>query len=100
MSVIDLRDKSTLSNSAEEAPFDFGVEADLFPSRGRNSRRQIIRYRRFAHAAEAIRFAIEELPAEVLAGTYLQVDEARFDRHAIRRLYDCADYPLARRAAA
>jgi hypothetical protein len=32
------------------------------------------------------------------AGAYLEVDEARFDRNEIRRLYDSADYPLARRA--
>ena len=57
-----------------------------------------MRYRRFALAAEAIRFAIEELGQEHLAGVYLEVDEERFDSTGIRRLYDNAEYPLVRRA--
>jgi hypothetical protein len=56
-------------------------------------------YRRFARAGDAIRFAIEELPPEVLVGTYLEVNEKRFDGGEIRRLYDSADYPFVRRPA-
>ena len=48
--------------------FDFNAEAELFLSRNRKSRRQLIGYRRFGHAADAIRFAIEELPPEFLLG--------------------------------
>jgi hypothetical protein len=96
-SATDLKPE-TIITKAE--PFDYGAEADLFPSKGRKSRRQAIRYRRFVRASDAIQFAIEELPAEFLVGTYLEVGEARFDSHAIRRLYDSGEYPLARRAAA
>ncbi len=46
-----------------------------------------------------IRFAIEELPAELLPGARLKVDEMIFDRDEIRRLYDSEDYPLVRRVA-
>ena len=50
-----------------------------------------------AKAAEAIRFAIEELSPTHLLGAHLEVEEQRFDRDGIRRLYDSEDYPLARR---
>jgi hypothetical protein len=51
---------------------------------------------RFAHAADAIRFAIEKLPAEVLLGAYLEVDEKSYDSRGIRHLYDHFEYPFSR----
>jgi len=42
--------------------FDYGIPAELFMGKRKGGPRQL-RYRRFATAAEAIRFAVEELPA-------------------------------------
>ena len=43
-----------------------------------------VTYRRFDTAAEALRFAVEEMPSAALLGAYLEVDEARFGVQEIR----------------
>lgn len=102
--------KKPVVNSPIEAPsavpgarqpggFDYSGEAELFPTNNRKYKRAAFGYRRFSRAAEAIRFAIEQLPSEALAGAYLEVREQRFDRHGIRQLYDSEAYPLPRRKA-
>jgi hypothetical protein len=73
--------------------FDYTAAAELFPTRSREGNRPM-GYRRFAKAADAIRFAIEELSPELLIGAHLEVNEERFNCDEIRR-----EYPLVRRAA-
>jgi hypothetical protein len=43
--------------------FDYAASAELFIPKRKSGVRQPLSYRRFATAAEAIRFAVEELPA-------------------------------------
>jgi hypothetical protein len=78
------------------ARFDYEAPAELFPSRSKKGNRPA-GYRRFATAAEAIRYAIEEMPSALLLGTILEVDEERIDGDGIRKLYDSPDYPFTRK---
>ena len=82
------------------AYFDYGAAAELFPGRQRTKMMAAVAYIRFAAAAEAIRYAVEEIPANSFLGTFLEVNEERFDCNGIRRLYDSAEYPLPRQPAA
>jgi hypothetical protein len=84
----------------EMAYFDYGAAAELFPSRQRSRMMGAVTYMRFAAAAEAVRYAIEVLPAKLFLGTFLEVNEERFDSNGIRQLYDSAEYPLRRRPVA
>ncbi len=77
--------------------FDYAAPAEVFACRSRGSSPRPVTYRRFNSGAEAIRFAIEELPTEVLFGTVLEVNEQRFDAAQIRKLYESKAYPLQRR---
>src|ERR1700759_3858655 len=78
-------------------PFNSTPSAGLFPAAIRKKKRAGFAYRRFGTAAEAVRFAIEELPADSLNGAYLQVEEARFDQSGIRTLYESEAFPWTRR---
>jgi hypothetical protein len=83
------------------AGFDYSTEAELFPLvrlRRRFTKGGLVGYKRFTSAAEAIRFAVEELPLDLLRGAYLEVDEERFDANGSRQLYESDAYPLVRPA--
>ena len=62
--------------------FDYTALAELYPTRSYKLRAGIIKYRRFEVAAEAVRFAMEELPPEFLRGTYLEVEGTKVQRPA------------------
>jgi hypothetical protein len=79
------------------AKFDYSAPAELFPSRNRKIKSSV-KYRRFDKAADAIRFAMEELPAPVLLGAVIESGEARLGHEDIRDLYESADYPLKKAA--
>jgi hypothetical protein len=72
--------------------FDYTLPAELFISK----RKGKLGYRRFATAAEAIRFAVEEFPTRRRLPASLQVGDQRFGSDDIQRLYESSDYPLRR----
>ena len=74
--------------------FDYSAFAELFPSRQRNG--QSGRYQRFDSAAEALKFAMEEMPQSARRGATLEVGEDRFGFAEIEELYRAAAYPLPR----
>jgi hypothetical protein len=76
--------------------FDYGAPAELFPSRNRKVANKV-KYRRFDKAAEAIGFAVEQLPEAQLLGAYIQIDEQRLGHQEIRKLYESERYPLKKR---
>src|SRR3982751_4852510 len=87
------------------AMFDYGTVAELFsattdsellPPKHRKARRTPVGFGRFARAADAIRFAMEELPATIRLEACLRADGQIFDHDGIRRLYESGEYPLIR----
>jgi hypothetical protein len=79
--------------------FNYDAPAELFPSRN-NKVAKKVKYRRFDRAAEAIRFAVEELPEPLLLGAYIEINEKRLGHKDIRALYESENYPLKRAVAA
>ena len=77
--------------------FDYFSPAELFTAKRKGGPRKRLGYRRFATAAEAIRFAVEDLPAIRTLDAWMQVGDESFDSEEIHRLYDSDDYPLRRR---
>ena len=73
--------------------FDYTASAELFAGQGRSG----LRYRRFAQAAEAIRYAIEKLSPKVLSGTSFEVNDERYNATQIRALYESQRYPFVRK---
>jgi hypothetical protein len=84
------------TNARGAERFDYQAPAELFSSKNIRIQSRVVKYMRFRHAAEAIRFAIEKLPADVLLGAYLEVNENRYDCRGIRSLYGRAEYPFPR----
>ena len=78
-------------------PFDYSAPAELFLAKRTKSRRE--KYRRFATAAEAIRYAVEDLRTPRAFGAWLEVGDERFNSVEIQRLYEDGEYPLRKSAS-
>jgi hypothetical protein len=77
--------------------FDYAASAELFMPKRQPGARRPLSYRRFATAAEAIRFAVEEFPSIRALGAWMKVGEERFNGDDIQRLYESTGYPRRRR---
>jgi Arc/MetJ-type ribon-helix-helix transcriptional regulator len=71
--------------SRQGIAFDYSLPAELYLSRRRGRHTD---YRRFATAAEAVRYAVEELRTRRSISAWMQVEEDRFNKEEISRLYD------------
>jgi hypothetical protein len=79
--------------------FNYNAPAELFPSRNKKIANKV-KYRRFDRAAEAIRYAVEELPEPLLLGAFIEMENERLGHKDIRALYESADFPLTKTANA
>lgn len=74
---------------------DWSLPAELYAGissfRGRNAR-----YLRFPTAAEAVRYAIEDMSDASLRGVSIESGDNRYEGSQIRALYEAADFPLKR----
>ena len=68
--------------------FDYSSPAELYLSRRRGRHTD---YLRFATAAEAIHYAVEELRARRSIRAWMQVGDERFNGAEIHRLYEDGD---------
>lgn len=75
---------------------DYAAAAGLYPCKTVR-RTSKLRYKRFESVAEALRFAIEDMPSSMLRGCVLEVDEDRFDGMQMQKLYEADGYPFPRR---
>jgi len=73
--------------------FDYNAPAELYPGRNRKSAKKVT-YRRFETAADAIRFAVEELPELLLLGACIEINEQRLNYKDIQALYASEQFPL------
>jgi len=78
--------------------FDYDAPAELYPGRNRKSAKKFS-YRRFETAADAIGFAVEELPELLLLGACIEIDQRRLSYRDIQALYASVQYPLKRSLA-
>lgn len=76
---------------------DYRMEAGLFYAKSASARQKSLGFRRFPQAAEAIRYAVEDLAPKLFSSCSLEVNGEHYLGREIRPLYDSNDFPLPRR---
>jgi len=74
----------------------YNLEASLYYAKHASSYRKALVLRRFASAAEAICFAVEDLPTKLLGGCSIEVEDSYYFGQEIRPLYDDHAFPSRR----
>lgn len=67
--------------------FQFDAPAELFVGSSRGYSRRTMQYRRFDTGAEAIRYAVERLPPELLRAAAIESGGERLEADEIRQIY-------------
>ena len=81
-----------------EQPPNYAGEAELFAVQKLGRKRNLF-YRRFDSTAEAVKFAIEDMP-ESASNLVLETEFSRLDAAGIAALYAAEAFPLERRSTA
>ena len=76
--------------------FEYDAPADLYWSDRQGPRKRPVMYRGFARSAEAICFAIEQLPPSAQPSAIMEMGDDRIAFAQIRALYDSERYPMIR----
>ena len=71
--------------------FDYSAPAELFLAKPAKGSRE--KYRRFGTAAEALRYAVEDLRTPKTFGAWLQIGDERFNSTEIEHLYEALRKP-------
>ena len=76
--------------------FDYEMPGEFYSRKKQGMRPSSLTYQRFGTVAEAIRFAMEDLPSAALGGCMLETNGERFGARELRELYASPRYPLPR----
>jgi hypothetical protein len=76
--------------------FNYDMPGEFYSRKRQGSRLSGLSYQRFDTAAEAIRFAIEDLPSAEFTSCMLEANGERFGARELKALYASPRYPLQR----
>ena len=76
--------------------FNYAMPGEFYSRKSQGMKPTGLTYQRFGTAAEAIRFAIEDLPSTSFGGCMLEAGGQRFGAKELRALYANPGYPLRR----
>ena len=90
------RQSPTTRLSITMTEFNYNMPGEFYSRKTQGMKPSGLTYQRFDTVAEAIRFAIENLPSAALGGCLLEADGERFGAKELRALYASPRYPLQR----